>query len=371
MDAKRRQLLSGSLAAMGFGALRRQSQAAPAKLGIPGPFRGRVVAVEHPGCIVSGKYQLEPVREMLRRGMMELTGAPSATEAWRMFFEKGDVVGIKVNPVGQPYIISSAEVFQEIVAALHECGISNKEIVAYDRYGREFLSGGFNKWLPEGVRWTCGTGEFSTRNRLQLDMEGYDPDHYMEMALVARGGNPADAHHRRSYVAKFLTREVNKMINLGVLKHHQSAGITIALKNLSHGLVNNVSRSHVTSTANSCGMFIPTVVDIPVIRQKVVLNIIDGVLGAYHGGPGRRVAKYLWEHKTMYFATDPVAMDRVGWNVLDSKRLEMGMQPLALAPADDDSRFVRMQPEHVDIAALIGLGEGDERKIDLRRVTLS
>ena len=34
--------------------------------------------------------------------MMELTGADGWVDAWRQFFEPGDVVGIKVNPVGQP-----------------------------------------------------------------------------------------------------------------------------------------------------------------------------------------------------------------------------------------------------------------------------
>jgi hypothetical protein len=73
----------------------------------------------------------------------------------------------------------------------------------------------------------------------------------------------------------------------------------------------------------------------------------------------------------MYFATDPVAVDRVGWNALDDKRAAMGMQPIALAYRDDDSVFVRMQPEFVEIAGLIGLGESDESKIDLRRFKLA
>ena len=30
------------------------------------------------------------------------TGAPDSTAAWKMFFEPGDVVGVKVNPVGKP-----------------------------------------------------------------------------------------------------------------------------------------------------------------------------------------------------------------------------------------------------------------------------
>ena len=76
------------------------SKAATTKPGLPGPFPGRVVGVEHPGCIVGGAYQAEPVRKMMEKGMTALTGAPGWNDAWRMFFEKGDVVGIKVCPVG-------------------------------------------------------------------------------------------------------------------------------------------------------------------------------------------------------------------------------------------------------------------------------
>lgn len=344
------------------------AKAVPGKLGIPGPFRGRVVAVEHPGSISPAGYQREPVRQMMHKGVMELTGAPSPQEAWRYFFQPGDVVGIKVNPVGQPHVISSAEVFQEIVEGLKMAGVKTRDIVAYDRYKKMFVTGGFEKWLPEGVRWTWATENF---HELQLDMDGYDENHYMETQVVLPKQNPSDPHHRRSYVAKFLTKDVNKMVSLGVLKHHQSAGITLALKNMSHGLVNNVSRSHSTPTLNTCGTFIPAVVDIPIIRERVVLHILDGVLGAYHGGPGGNVKNYMWNHQTMYFATDPVAMDRIGWKVIDAKRTEMGMKPVGEAPPDKDSTFYRMQPEHVEIAGVLGLGEYDDKKIDLRKFKLA
>jgi uncharacterized protein (DUF362 family) len=335
-------------------------------LGIPGPFRGKVVEVRHPGSVISGVYQREPVRAMVRRGMRELTGAPSSTEAWRYFFEPGDVVGIKVNPVGQPYLISAPEVMQTIIEGLEAAGVKRRDIVAFDRYRTMFLTGGFDKWLPEGVRWAAATNEVDA---LQLGMDGYDPDHYMEMALMMPNA-PRDAHSRRSYVVKFLTKDVNKLINLGVLKQHQSAGVTIALKNLSHGLVNNVARSHISSTNNACGAFIPAVIDIPVIRNKVVLNVIDGIKGAYHGGPGNKVQKYIWERKSMYFATDPVAVDRIGLGVIDDQRARMGMPPIALATADNDSVFVRMQPEHIEIAGALGLGESDESKIELKTIKL-
>ena len=55
---------------------------------------------------------------------------------------------------------------------------------------------------------------------------------------------------------------------------------------MSHGLVNNVNRSHQTPTNNACGFFIPAVVNLEPIRRKAVLHICDGVKAAYHGGPG-------------------------------------------------------------------------------------
>ncbi|MCC7499590.1 MAG: DUF362 domain-containing protein [Bryobacterales bacterium] len=367
MNRARRDFLSGLAASAALPLMKSASAAPSNSLGIPGPYRAKVVAVHHPASVISGNYQREPVRQMIRRGLTELTGAPDWQSAFKVFFQPGDVVGIKVNPVGQPYLISSAEVFQELVAGLEAAGVKRKDIVAYDRFRKMFLSGGFDKWLPEGVRWTWASDDIDA---MQLDMAGYDPDQYMEMALVLPKADPSNPHHRRSYLANFLAKDVNKMINLGVVKHHQSAGVTIALKNMSHGLVNNVSRSHVSSSNNACGMFIPTVIDMATIRKKAVLHVIDGVLAAYHGGPGSTVRNYIWEHKTMYFGTDPVALDRTGLTVIDDKREQVGMKPIALAYRDKDSNFVRMQPEHIEIAGLLGLGESDESKINLKKITL-
>jgi hypothetical protein len=72
----------------------------------------------------------------------------------------------------------------------------------------------------------------------------------------------------------------------------------------------------------------------------------------------------------MYFSTDPVALDRIGWRAIDEKRVAMGLAPVAEAKPDADSTFFRMQPEHVEIAGALGLGEFDGKKIELKRVTL-
>jgi uncharacterized protein (DUF362 family) len=337
------------------------------KLGLPGLYPGRVVAISHPGSIVDGRFQADPIRRMIDNGMLELTDAPDAPSAWRQFFERGDVVGIKVNPVGAPEVISCADVLRRIIDGLESAGVRRRDIVVYDRYRTEFLRAGFDQWLPDGVRWMWAAEAYDP---VQQAMDGYDPDHFMEMAVTLPGSDPRNEAARRSYAARFITREVNKLINLPVLKDHQSAGVTLALKNLSHGLVNNVNRSHTSSTLNVCGAFIPASVSIPVIRDKTVLNILDGIKGLYHGGPSAR-PRFVWEHRTLYFATDPVALDHVCWKEIDKKRAEVGMQPIAEAPPDQFTSFLRRQPEHVEIAGALGLGVWEEAKMEIRRLALN
>jgi uncharacterized protein (DUF362 family) len=343
------------------------SRAATTRPGMPGPFPGRVIAVAHPGCITGGAYQAGPVRKMLEKGMTALTGAPSWTDAWRTLFEKGDVVGIKVCPVGGPTLCSDATVLHGVLDGLQEAGVPAGDVIVFNRYRQEALDAGIDKWVPQGVRMGFASEAY---NDIQLDMEGYDPDHFMEMALIKPGENLNDPHYRRSYVSKIVTSQINKLINLPVLKHHQSAGVTIALKNMSHGMVNNVNRSHLTPTNNACGIFIPSVVSLPVIREKAVLHICDGVKASYHGGPSAR-PQYMWEHKTMYFATDPVALDKTGLQAIDAKRAQMKMASVALSKPDADSHYFNCQVEHIEIAGSLGLGVFDDKKIDVQRFALS
>src|SRR5437763_12578546 len=121
---------------------------------------------------------------MTAEGMADLTEAPALTAAWRVFFEPGDVVGIKVNPVGGPHVVSSPEVVREIIRGLESAGVRRKDIVVYDRYRAEFLNVGFDKWLPDGVRWMNAAEKY---DGVQQDMTGYDSEHYMDMRLTLPG----------------------------------------------------------------------------------------------------------------------------------------------------------------------------------------
>jgi len=69
----------------------------------PGPFPGKVVAVQDARCLEDEKVDGKVVAEMFERGITALTGK-SMKKSFSLLFDKRDVVGIKVNPVGAPLI---------------------------------------------------------------------------------------------------------------------------------------------------------------------------------------------------------------------------------------------------------------------------
>jgi hypothetical protein len=325
--------------------------------------------------------------------MVELTGSTDSVEAWRSFFEPGDVVGVKMNPVGNPLANSSSELMLEVIDGLKAAGVKPRDIVVFERYRDDFTGARMHEAVPDGIAWTTlGIGY----NAMQLDLKGddrqtgnldrvagYDPDEFMVMELVGAGMDPRDERSRRSHLGLVVTRRVNKIVLLPVLKDHGSAGITGALKNMSHGLVNNVNRSHSTPDTNVCNQFIPQVVSHPVIRKKCVLHIMDGIKGVFQGGPAASRPDWTWENNALLLATDPVAMDHVAWRCIDAKRKERGLPPVAAAgrtgldPEKTEGFDIR-QPQHIRLAAHLGLGlfefdspRGKRHSIQHKLVTLA
>ncbi len=95
----------------------------------------------------------------------------------------------------------------------------------------------------------------------------------------------------------------------------------------------------------------------PVVRDKLVLNVTDGLRGQYDGGPMAN-EQFMWEHRRLYFATDPFALDAACQQIIAAKRGEMGIATV------DHPRYT----DYLLEAQKLGLGVGDPRKISFRRV---
>src|SRR5262249_4820685 len=150
-------------------------------LAMPGRFPGRVIEVRHPAAVnANHEVNQEAVDAMIDRGMVELTGAEHPVEAWRSFFSKDDVVGIKVNPVGRKPkpgesrrlptavgAISSPEVLVKIVGGLKEAGLPPANIIVFERYAEEFVDAGYadvmNTRSLDGVRWYASAVRYDDR----------------------------------------------------------------------------------------------------------------------------------------------------------------------------------------------------------------
>src|SRR5262245_48662697 len=97
------------------------------KFAAPGLYPGQVIEVRNPAMCRNGNRDTGAIKAALDRGMKELTGASDAVEAWKQFFEPGDVVGIKVVPNGQPEAHSSFEIVLEVIEKLKAAGVKSRD----------------------------------------------------------------------------------------------------------------------------------------------------------------------------------------------------------------------------------------------------
>jgi len=87
-----------------------------------------------------------------------------------------------------------------------------------------------------------------------------------------------------------------------------------------------------------------------------VLNVTDGLRGQYDGGPDKN-AQFVYPNASLYFATDPFALDMFCHNELMEKRKEMGVA------VNDNPRFT----EYLHYAEKLGLGIANTEKITVLR----
>src|SRR5512138_2696232 len=118
---------------------------------MPGRFPGRVVEVYHPSSVVDRIPQEGPAYEMVKTGMLSLTGAATLSEAWRMFVNPKERVGLKVNPVAGKELTTSHEITKAVIRQLTDAGIPKSDIMIWDRRLFELHEVGFTQENYPGI----------------------------------------------------------------------------------------------------------------------------------------------------------------------------------------------------------------------------
>jgi uncharacterized protein (DUF362 family) len=325
---------------------------------MPGKFPGTVIQVKNSRAIVNNEPVEQEAYEMIKKAMLELTGENDLQKAWQTFVSPGERIGLKVNPVAGKLLSTSHAVTQSVVKQLLESGIKKENIVIWDRRAMDLKEAGFTSENYPGIK-IVGTelqddlgafydsdGKLYGERNLDkdwfylADVEGeYDSE---TIPYMINGG-------KYSYFTKIVTKDLDKIINIPILKN-AGGSITNAMKNLAFGAISNTGRLHGQLWNETCAQvcaFAP-------IRDKVVLNICDGLKGCFNGGPGAN-PQFICNYNSILVATDPVAMDRIGYDIIAEKRIAEGMQKTA---TPELLKFLPM-------ASDLGLGVSDRMKINL------
>ncbi|HBC79423.1 MAG TPA: hypothetical protein DEO60_06735 [Bacteroidales bacterium] len=331
---------------------------------MPGRYPGKVVIVKNNNSVVDDIPVEAAAYEMLQRSMLELTGQKDIKKAWRLFVKPGEKIGLKVNPVAGKLLFTSHAVVKSVVKQLTESGIDRKDIIIWDRREMELKDTGFTQDNYPGIA-IRGTelqdeeGSFVDKNGKLYGERNIDKEWYYwadvegeydaeTMPYMVNGG-------KFSYFTKIVTKEVDKIINIPILKN-AGGSITNAMKNLAFGSVSNTGRLHAKLWNDTCAevcAFAP-------LRDKTVLNICDGLRGCFNGGPGAN-PQFICNYNSLLVSTDPVAMDRVGYDLIAEKRIAEGLQKTS---SPESLTFLTM-------ATSLGLGVSDKSKIDVMMFDIS
>jgi uncharacterized protein (DUF362 family) len=332
---------------------------------MPGKYPGRVVRVRTGANAVGQKIDGDRVRRELEAGLAELTGDKKPGKAWRQFVGPKDVVGIKVNPIGGSLLSTKPEVVDAVIGGLVAAGVRKENIVIWDRRLFQLTEAGFTADRFPGIR-ILGT-EMMGPNGKFYDEKGelWAKDNIDREALpyVAEVEQKYDAETlgyminegKASYFSKIVTEIVTKIVNVPILKN-AGATTTCCLKNLSYGAISNTSRLHklwMKSVVEPCAF--------PVLRDKVVLNVVDGLQACYDGGPGAN-PKFIYDANLLLIGTDPVAVDSVAHDVIVKERMARGTQQV------DDPR--RRSAAFLELAEGLGLGVAAKDKIKISEISL-
>jgi len=328
---------------------------------MPGLFPGRVALVKNSSSVKENAIIEQEVYDMIARSMLELTGEKKLKKAWSRFVSPGERIGLKVNPVAGKSLSTSHEVVRSVIAQLELSGIDRSQITIWDRREFELTDAGFTTENYPGIK-IVGTEQMD-KDGLYYGKDGklygehmIDRDWYYwadvegeydeyTMPYMINGG-------KYSYFTKIVTQDLDKIINIPILKN-AGMTVTLALKNLAYGSVSNTGRLHAKLWSETCAQvcaFAP-------LRDKVVLNIVDGIKGCFNGGPGAN-PQFFCDYHAIITGSDPVAVDRIGYDIVLAKRIAEGLQkegsPTAL--------------EFMLQAERLSLGVADRAKIDLREV---
>ncbi|MFM1769636.1 MAG: hypothetical protein RJA22_2165 [Verrucomicrobiota bacterium] len=317
----------------------------------------RVVTVHHPEATAAFQPRPDIVRQLLQRGLLQLTGQTNLARAWLSLVSTQDVVGIKVYAAPGASSGTRPAVVAAVVEGLLAAGLPRTNIVIWDRQKGDLRLSGFAD-LAESLGVRC-EGAFNA---------GFDPQAFYEPEQPVPGtlvfgdlefGQKGDSVGRRSHVSTLVSQRLTRLINVTPMLNHNAAGVCGHLFSLATGSVDNVLRFELST--GRLATAVPEIYALPWLSDRVVLNITDALICQYHGEQ-RSLLHYSTALNQLRLSRDPVALDLLSLRELDRQRA-------AASDAPARSQSLTNYLELIENAALLQLGTANPDRIRVERPT--
>jgi uncharacterized protein (DUF362 family) len=332
----------------------------------PTPLPARSIVYRTESSYAIQRYEANPevVRRMVDQLVLAVTGQPTVSLAWASLVKATDVVGIKVCASGAPLFSTHPAVVDAIEAGLIDAGVRPRNIVVWDREKELLKLAGF-QGRSSGYQLMWSEKNYDLKAFVTSPVSGQliygdmlfvsrRPD-VLKEALAAPEKDKkkrfvADNLSDQSHLSNVLTHMVTKVVNVPVLSDHLFCGLSGALFNMTIQNLDNWRR--LVQPPINGDPSIPEAYADPRIGEKVVLNIMDGLIALYAGAPIGD-ANYAIHYGTLYASKDPVALDTVALKRLDQWRIAAQMEP-----ASKTAKYLKT-------AVAYGLGNADLNKIEV------
>ncbi len=265
---------------------------------------------------------------MFRKGLEVLTGSSLAEDGLRQIFNPGENIGLKISTIGRRAISTYPETAVTLGLWLAKTFGREDKIIIWDRTNEELKDAGYKLSRSAGSLKILGTDTPGI---------GYGPEPVVNRSVA-------------SLFSKIQAELIEASISLALLKDHGLAGITGGLKNY-FGAIHNPNKYH----DSNCNPYIADLFEIDLIRKKHRLTILDALRVQYHRGPSYH-PQWNDQSNKLVFGLDPVAVDTVGWKLVEDLRAKKGLPSL---PEE------RRQPAYLKTAEDLGLGQSRLENIEI------
>lgn len=300
------------------------------------------------------------VRQMLDALVCGTTHQPDVKKSWQSLLKvgkEGDRVGIKIATQAGVLGGTHSQLVEALVTELMEAGVERNHIFIADRRRQDLEKTGFMKHPGFQLRWMEYGNGYDAQKTFTHPLIGQlvygdfafkeKPSSFQE-SLVRQ-----EQYSNESHYASFVTQQVDKVINVPSLCDSWYTGINGALVNMSLSVIDNWRRFVRAPYFGS-----PYVADIyqtELIRPKVIMNIMDGLMLQYAGGPQPNPS-HVTRYGMLLASRDPVALDATALLLINQKRKLVNLPK------------IENLADHIQSAELAGLG--DAQKIQTIRVKL-